>query len=269
MHSSSCRRGRFGVSVLAAHQERGGPALRQPAPAAGRRPSSTPSTGSPARYRRAADPRRAGPLRVRAVAHLRRRRPHHLRRPTCCRWTSRPTPMPCCSSAGTVPAVHPGSHRGANVRWRHDHASTRRSRHPARTAGHGAAAARCWQLASDRLGHDEPGGSELRRRGSASRSAPRRCTCSTTPTTPSTCWPTTPANYHKGIGLVHARRALGDGLLTSEGELWRKQRKVIQPVFQAKRIAAAGRGDRRGGGAGWSSGCARMTAAGRSTSCRR
>lgn len=45
------------------------------------------------------------------------------------------------------------------------------------------------------------------------------------------------ANYHKGIGLVHARRALGDGLLTSEGELWRKQRKVIQPVFQTKRLA--------------------------------
>jgi cytochrome P450 len=44
-------------------------------------------------------------------------------------------------------------------------------------------------------------------------------------------------NYHKGIGLVHARRALGDGLLTSEGELWRKQRKTIQPVFQAKRLA--------------------------------
>jgi len=46
------------------------------------------------------------------------------------------------------------------------------------------------------------------------------------------------ANYHKGIGLVHARRALGDGLLTSEGELWRKQRTVIQPAFQSKRIAA-------------------------------
>jgi cytochrome P450 len=44
-------------------------------------------------------------------------------------------------------------------------------------------------------------------------------------------------NYHKGIGLVHARRALGDGLLTSEGELWRKQRRVIQPAFQAKRVA--------------------------------
>ncbi|MEV0271261.1 cytochrome P450 [Hamadaea sp. NPDC050747] len=46
------------------------------------------------------------------------------------------------------------------------------------------------------------------------------------------------ANYHKGIGLVHARRALGDGLLTSEGDLWRKQRKVIQPAFQSRRIAA-------------------------------
>ncbi|GAA1999812.1 cytochrome P450 [Catenulispora subtropica] len=44
------------------------------------------------------------------------------------------------------------------------------------------------------------------------------------------------ANYHKGIGLVQARRALGDGLLTSEGELWREQRRTIQPAFQAKRI---------------------------------
>lgn len=46
------------------------------------------------------------------------------------------------------------------------------------------------------------------------------------------------ANYHKGIGLVHAKRAIGDGLLTSEGELWRKQRNVTQPAFQSKRIAA-------------------------------
>ncbi|GAA2076757.1 cytochrome P450 [Actinomadura alba] len=45
------------------------------------------------------------------------------------------------------------------------------------------------------------------------------------------------ANYHKGIGLVQARRALGDGLLTSEGELWREQRKVVQPAFQHKRIS--------------------------------
>ncbi|GAB3971186.1 cytochrome P450 [Plantactinospora veratri] len=46
-----------------------------------------------------------------------------------------------------------------------------------------------------------------------------------------------PGNYHKGLGLAQARRALGDGLLTSEGELWRKQRNVIQPVFQHRRIA--------------------------------
>lgn len=45
------------------------------------------------------------------------------------------------------------------------------------------------------------------------------------------------ANYHKGIGLVQAKRAIGDGLLTSDGPLWREQRKMIQPVFQAKRIA--------------------------------
>jgi enediyne biosynthesis protein E7 len=45
------------------------------------------------------------------------------------------------------------------------------------------------------------------------------------------------ANYHKGFGLAQAKRALGDGLLTSEGDLWRKQRKVIQPVFQHKRLA--------------------------------
>lgn len=45
------------------------------------------------------------------------------------------------------------------------------------------------------------------------------------------------ANYRKGIGLVHAKRAMGDGLLTSEGELWREQRRTIQPVLAHKRIA--------------------------------
>lgn len=45
------------------------------------------------------------------------------------------------------------------------------------------------------------------------------------------------ANYHKGIGYVEAKRALGDGLLTSSGELWKTQRRTIQPVFQNKRIA--------------------------------
>ncbi|GIH35820.1 cytochrome P450 [Microbispora amethystogenes] len=45
------------------------------------------------------------------------------------------------------------------------------------------------------------------------------------------------ANYHKGIGLMQAKRALGDGLLTSEGELWREQRRTVQPAFQNRRIA--------------------------------
>jgi cytochrome P450 len=45
------------------------------------------------------------------------------------------------------------------------------------------------------------------------------------------------ANYHKGIGYTEAKRALGDGLLTSEGALWKEQRRTIQPVFQHKRIA--------------------------------
>jgi cytochrome P450 len=46
------------------------------------------------------------------------------------------------------------------------------------------------------------------------------------------------AAYHKGMGLAQARRVLGDGLLTSEGELWRRQRETIQPAFQRGRIAA-------------------------------
>ncbi|NEA33618.1 cytochrome P450 [Streptomyces sp. SID13031] len=47
-----------------------------------------------------------------------------------------------------------------------------------------------------------------------------------------------PANYHKGMGLAEARRRiLGDGLLTSEGETWRHQRRVISPAFRRERIA--------------------------------
>ena len=45
------------------------------------------------------------------------------------------------------------------------------------------------------------------------------------------------ANYHKGMGLAQARRILGDGLLTSEGETWQSQRRMIQPAFRRERIA--------------------------------
>ena len=38
-------------------------------------------------------------------------------------------------------------------------------------------------------------------------------------------------NFHKSRGLERAKALLGEGLLTSEGELHRQQRKLIQPVF--------------------------------------
>src|SRR5688572_8986913 len=45
-------------------------------------------------------------------------------------------------------------------------------------------------------------------------------------------------NYVKGLGLSHARRFLGRGLLTSEGELWKRQRALIQPFFERGALGA-------------------------------
>lgn len=44
-------------------------------------------------------------------------------------------------------------------------------------------------------------------------------------------------NYRKGIGLVQAKRWLGEGLVTSEGEAWLRQRRIIQPAFQRQQMA--------------------------------
>jgi enediyne biosynthesis protein E7 len=44
-------------------------------------------------------------------------------------------------------------------------------------------------------------------------------------------------NYRKGIGLAQAKRWLGEGLVTSEGEAWARQRRLIQPAFQRQRLA--------------------------------
>src|SRR3954468_19601422 len=38
--------------------------------------------------------------------------------------------------------------------------------------------------------------------------------------------------------LREARPSLGNGLLTSEGDFWRQQRKLAQPAFHRERVAA-------------------------------
>lgn len=47
-------------------------------------------------------------------------------------------------------------------------------------------------------------------------------------------------NFLKGRGLEVAKRLLGEGLLTSEGEFHRRQRRLAQPAFHRQRIAAYG-----------------------------
>jgi cytochrome P450 len=45
-------------------------------------------------------------------------------------------------------------------------------------------------------------------------------------------------SFHKGPTMEVARRVLGDGLLTSEGERHRRRRRLIQPLFLASRLDA-------------------------------
>lgn len=47
-------------------------------------------------------------------------------------------------------------------------------------------------------------------------------------------------NFIKSRGLRESRSVLGTGLLTSEGEFWRRQRRLIQPAFHRNHIAAYG-----------------------------
>ena len=46
------------------------------------------------------------------------------------------------------------------------------------------------------------------------------------------------ANYTKGIGIERVRILLGNGIMASEGELWRAQRKMVQPTFHRTVIAS-------------------------------
>ena len=51
-----------------------------------------------------------------------------------------------------------------------------------------------------------------------------------------------PQKFDKGPGLKDAAaRLLGEGLLTSEGEAWRRQRRLAQPAFHRNRIAGYAR----------------------------
>ena len=45
-------------------------------------------------------------------------------------------------------------------------------------------------------------------------------------------------NYTKGIGIERVGILLGKGLMVSEGELWRRQRRMIQPAFHREIIAS-------------------------------
>jgi cytochrome P450 len=46
------------------------------------------------------------------------------------------------------------------------------------------------------------------------------------------------SNFEKSKDYRALHRVLGSGLLTSEGEFWRRQRKLVQPAFHQERIAA-------------------------------
>jgi len=46
------------------------------------------------------------------------------------------------------------------------------------------------------------------------------------------------SNYRKGRGYNILKLSLGEGLLTSEGALWQRQRKMTQPSFQGQQVAS-------------------------------
>jgi cytochrome P450 len=48
-------------------------------------------------------------------------------------------------------------------------------------------------------------------------------------------------NFIKGVGTRMSPRFFGQGLITSEGELWRRQRRLMQPAFHRRQIGRYGK----------------------------
>jgi cytochrome P450 len=62
-------------------------------------------------------------------------------------------------------------------------------------------------------------------------------------------------NYTKGVGIDRVRLLLGNGIMTSEGEFWRRQRRMLQPAFHRRvveRYASIVREENESLGAEWS-----------------
>jgi len=48
-------------------------------------------------------------------------------------------------------------------------------------------------------------------------------------------------NYAKGVGFERVKMLLGNGIIVSDGDFWRSQRRMIQPAFHRKIIASLAR----------------------------
>ncbi len=47
-------------------------------------------------------------------------------------------------------------------------------------------------------------------------------------------WSRTTSNYTKGVGLDRVKILLGNGIMTSEGDFWKRQRYMMQPMFHRR-----------------------------------